>query len=356
MKTAAEYRQCDQGLTGSFGEPEPRDHKVRFKNSSVLLCRRAMPGMVLAVMFMSAAVADQGTALPQRTTHGVTDNGSAVAALGRIEPMAGIIRIGAPAPLASTTGLIIRELYVDEGDDVVAGQELAVTDMATVLGAVALEAEAQVSLARFLAAAAQSQAEERCTQADVREREAKRREDLFERNMVTAEESERVRAEAILAAATCRTARDQASAAEAGIGVAEAAHHRANAELERISIRAPFAGRVLEILARPGELVTTRGALELARVDRMLAIAEVYESDIRHVRVGQRARVSSPVLEDELTGSVHFIRQKVRRQDQTATDPGARKDARVVEVEILLDQPESVAGLTYLQVTVQIDP
>jgi HlyD family secretion protein len=45
----------------------------------------------------------------------------------------------------------------------------------------------------------------------------------------------------------------------------------------------------------------------------------------------------------------------VRKQDVTGTDPAARKDARVVEVEIKLAEATLVAELTNLQIEVVID-
>ncbi len=50
------------------------------------------------------------------------------------------------------------------------------------------------------------------------------------------------------------------------------------------------------------------------------------------------------------------IRQKVQKQDAIGTDPAARKDARIIEVEILLDDAAAVRGLTNLQVDVVIRP
>jgi HlyD family secretion protein len=113
---------------------------------------------------------------------------------------------------------------------------------------------------------------------------------------------------------------------------------------------------VLDVTIHPGELIGERGILEMGRVDRMYAIAEVYETDIRHVRVGQRATISSPALDSELTGTVRAIRQKVEKQDEIGTDPAARKDARIIEVPILLDDAAPAAGLTNLQVDVVIHP
>lgn len=43
-------------------------------------------------------------------------------------------------------------------------------------------------------------------------------------------------------------------------------------------------------------------------------------------------------------------------QDALGTDPAARKDARVVEVEIRLDDSAAAAPFTNLQVEVEIEP
>jgi HlyD family secretion protein len=94
--------------------------------------------------------------------------------------------------------------------------------------------------------------------------------------------------------------------------------------------------------------------LELGRVDQMIAVAEVYESDIRNVRVGQRARITSPAFAGELAGTVARIRPKVKKNDEIGADPAAAKDARIIEVEVRLADPKPVAGLTNLQVEVLI--
>jgi HlyD family secretion protein len=84
----------------------------------------------------------------------------------------------------------------------------------------------------------------------------------------------------------------------------------------------------------------------------------VYETDIGRVRVGQEATVHSPALPRVLRGSVERIRPKVGKLDALGTDPAARTDARVVEVEIRLAEADSeaAAALTNLQVTVEIEP
>ena len=120
-------------------------------------------------------------------------------------------------------------------------------------------------------------------------------------------------------------------------------------------MRAPTAGEVIQVYARRGERIGPNGIVDLGRTDKMYAVAEVYETDILHVRVGQSARIKSPALSQPLTGTVEQIGRRVGKLDLLSTDPTARTDARVVEVKVRLDDSKAVAGLTNLQVTVEID-
>lgn len=284
------------------------------------------------------------------------DESRRVSALGRLEPEHGIIRVSASSMPQSTLGGVLAELHVEAGDDVESGQLLAVTDTAPVMEALVHEAEVSLAYAIKEVEARRSQQTEACVRADVAAREAARRERLREQGLAGEEEAESAQGEAEARAASCASAATAVALAETGVEVARAQRARARAEAERSYIRAPFAGRVLDINARPGEFVGENGILELGRVSRMYAIAEVYETDIRYVAEGQRATIDSPALEGTLTGTVETIRQKVHKQDEIGTDPAARKDARIVEVEILLDDPAAAAALTNLQVDVVIQP
>jgi HlyD family secretion protein len=55
-----------------------------------------------------------------------------------------------------------------------------------------------------------------------------------------------------------------------------------------------------------------------------------------------------------MTGTVTRIRPKVQKLDQIGDDPVARKDARIVEVEVRLDDSRAAANFTNLQVDVEI--
>jgi HlyD family secretion protein len=140
------------------------------------------------------------------------------------------------------------------------------------------------------------------------------------------------------------------------VAVLEAQLARAEAERRLTQVRAPMDGRVLDVHARPGERVGSAGILELGATHAMYAIAEVYETDVSRITVGQRARVTSPVFAKDLGGVVERIRPKIEKDDALGTDPAARKDARVVEVEVKLDDSAAVAGLTQVQVEVTLLP
>ena len=279
-----------------------------------------------------------------------------VSALGRLEPMHGVIRVTAPVSPDATTGMVLGELFVDAGEEVKRGQRIAITETAPLLRARVAETEAELALSESRARAASASADADCVRAEVLRREAQRRSRLLAKDLASVEETERADSEADFREAVCAAARLDAEAAGSAVDVARTRVASSEAALARARVHAPVAGRILEVNARPGELIGRDGIVELGQVERMYAIAEVYETDIGRVRLGQSARVSSRALSEALTGVVEHIRLQVRKQDETGTDPAARKDARIVEVEILLDDPEPVAGLSNLQVDVVMEP
>ncbi|MFN2425290.1 MAG: efflux RND transporter periplasmic adaptor subunit [Candidatus Binatia bacterium] len=286
----------------------------------------------------------------------VGDAVDGVSSLGRIEPEHGILRLGAPSTPQAISGSLVHKLLVQTGDDVVAGQILAETDSLPLERANVDVATAELELAERQAEMAVGDEQEVCSRAEVASRTAARRADLLRSGVTSSEEADVAAGDAKALSGGCSSARIATTAATSRVAVARARLARENIALERCVVRAPTDGRVLRILRRPGELIDLGGLLLFGRVKRMYAVAEIYETDIRRVRAGQKATVTSPALEAPLTGVVEHIRLEVRKQDTTGTDPAARKDARIVEVEVLLDEPEAVAGLSNLQVEVVLHP
>ncbi|MEG3879848.1 biotin/lipoyl-binding protein [Microcoleus sp. herbarium7] len=146
-------------------------------------------------------------------------------------------------------------------------------------------------------------------------------------------------------------------AATAEVSSAQAAAKGAKANLDLAYIRSPRDAQVLKIHTYPGEKVGNDGIVELGQTREMIAVAEIYQSDVDKVRIGQPAKISGDSFEGELQGTVEHIGLQVQRQNIVNTDPSANIDARIVEVKVRLDAASSqkVAGLTNLQVKVAID-
>jgi HlyD family secretion protein len=128
--------------------------------------------------------------------------------------------------------------------------------------------------------------------------------------------------------------------------------------LEQMKVKASADGTILKILARPGELVgPTQAIVQLADLSQMAVVAEVYETDINKVDMGQSVKITSQVESvGEMTGKVVAKSRMIGKNRVYDADPLADVDRRVVEVKILLDEPaaaEKAAKLINLQVNVQ---
>ncbi|WP_245912214.1 HlyD family secretion protein [Brunnivagina elsteri] len=145
--------------------------------------------------------------------------------------------------------------------------------------------------------------------------------------------------------------------AQAEIDSAIASVERIRSELTLTYIRAPKAGRVLKIITHAGETVSTEGVVDFGETDQMYAVAEVYQSDVSKVKQGQKVRVSSDSLPQELQGTVDWVGYQVQRQDIINSDPSSNIDSRIVEVRVRLDDEssEQAAKFTNLQVQAVID-
>ncbi len=263
------------------------------------------------VWFNRAALQDNvGAASAGSAVAAVPSAPSAITALARIEPKDGVRYIAGP----SNPSVVIGRLLVEEGDPVSEGQIIAVLDNYAML---------ESRLARLRAYLANAEIEY--------QRNAK----LFRQKTVAASELDSSRM---------------------NVEMGKADVHSAQAELDLAAVRSPINGRVLKIHARTGERVGADGIAEIGETDKMYAVAEVYETDVPRIRVGQHATVNSPAFPEALHGTVERIGQKVAKQDVLNTDPAAKTDARVVEVRVRLNEADQVAGLTNLEAEVAIEP
>ena len=131
-------------------------------------------------------------------------------------------------------------------------------------------------------------------------------------------------------------------------------------DLADSELRAPLAGTVLKIHSRPGERPANDGVLELGAGDQMEAVAEVYESDINRVKLGQVVSLVSENggFKGSLQARVIRISPQVRQRAVLSTDPTGDADARVVEVRLALDPADAgkVHDLAGLKVIARFTP
>lgn len=331
---------------------------------------------------------------------------TSITALGRIEPQGEVVTVSGP------TGERIGQLLVKEGQQVQADQPLAylenyqerlaernaaaselaeaqaLLDSETQLGQAEIqEARSRVAQAADPKSAAILAQQAKVSQAEVELAAARRdlerfqrlyqagaisQKDLDDRQVaVQSQQDQVVSAQATLEQlqeerqTDLQNANAQVQSAQAGltrsqtqVKVASTVSNLqlAEARLARTIIRAPQAGQVLEITARAGEAVGETGILDLGNTQQMMAVAEVYETDVQRIKVGQPATVTSPALPGPISGVVDQIGLKIDKNDVIDNDPAANTDVRVVEVKIRLNNSRAVAGFTNLQVDVAIQP
>ncbi len=333
-----------------------------------------------------------------------------VVALGRLEPAGGLIDI------AAVPGDRIRSIEVEEGKPVSEGQTLALLDSRELRELEWKALSAQLAEAQSRASAEARLADARITAAgvalkkaqtsnlDIRAQTEKR--DVARANLelaskdqarlaglreglVTDQEHERQdllvqQAAAELAAAEAmleklvKTRPLAIEAAQADLAAAEATKEQvlsaipveslkqqrdlAKARFERTEIKAPCAGTVLKVFMREGETIGQRPVLQMGDLERMVVVAEVFETDAKRVKPGQAAVVTSdaflePHDKEGLRGEVASVAPMITNPALKSLDPMAPADRRVVEVRIALDEECSAraAHLTNLEVDVEID-
>lgn len=311
-----------------------------------------------------------------------TDNAPAkevVSALGRLEPDGEIVVVSAPVSISSSNR--VEQLLVERGDWVEKGQVIAVLDSRDRQLAALERAQTEAQVAR----ANLERIKEGAQEGDIAAQEAviaRLEAELnnarveYERNRLLQQEGaiseSELDVERLAVEATEEQLREARSTlerirevrpvdirvAQAELETALAAVKEAEAELALTSIRAPISGQIIEINARSGEVVgSSEGVVEIGRTDRMIVIAEVYETDISKVQPGQDVTITGSAFTGELKGKVSQLGLQVGSQEVFGVDPLQSTDNRVVEVEIELDQSssEQVSGFSNLQVEVLID-
>jgi HlyD family secretion protein len=279
-----------------------------------------------------------------------------IAALGRVEPLDGVVKLSVPASLASDP---VARILVEEGQQVSQGQPLAVLESADSLQRSVEQAEAAIAVAASKLAGQDAVIEKNRAQLEQAEVELGRYERLFRDGAASAELVDRRRT----IRSTTQANLDQAQADRTTLA-AELAQSRADlakgrSELAKATIRAPFAGTVFKIYAHPGDKVGDDGILDIGDSRRMGVIAEVYQTDRPGIMLGQRAVLSAAGFPGrQMEGRVVEIARQVSRQTVFTGEAGENLDRRVFEVKIGLGPKATAMAsyINYLQVNVLFDP
>jgi HlyD family secretion protein len=334
---------------------------------------------------------------------------TAVAALGRLEPQGEVIRLSAPN---SQTGIRVNQLLVKKGEKIRQGQVVAILDNYIPNLAALEKAKRQVEVSRanlqqvkagaklgdiFAQKAAISRLEaelrgsfftQKATIARLKaelknsQTENKRYQKLYQNGAISASDADtkRLRRDTVQQQLneanaslkrTIETLQKQLTeskarlnsiaeirptdvqVAQANLQSAKASVQQAQAELNLSSIRSPINGQVLKINTWPGEIIGNKGILELGQTQQMYVVAEVYETDIKKVRLGQKAIITSEAFPGKIKGTVADIVLQVGRQNIFNTNPGSNTDNRIVDVKIRIDNladNQRLSSLTNLQV------
>jgi len=241
----------------------------------------------------------------------------AAIANGKVDIEGGIVQI------AARRGGIVREVLVQEGDSVVAGQILARQE----------DDEPRLALQTAAADLASAQSQLNLIRVDIRtaQREYDRLERLVATNFVAGQRLDQ--------------ARDQIAQAEARLGVQQAAVRTSQARRDQAAfnveltvIRSPANGRIVRRYANPGAGASTLNVSNLFDLEPnapRIARAEIVESDIPNVTTGQAVEITPEGDPSKVYVGTVLRRAAVFGARKLASDdPSQRSDERVVEVVV----------------------
>lgn len=396
----------DTSSTSARNQPSNMKNALGSKSSNKFLIPAialALAALGVSIWFVIGRFSSNPAPTPATNTN-TKDQPKAISALGRLEPQGEVIKVASPSALGTSR---IVKLMVKEGDTVKQGQVIAILDsydrsVAALLQAQSQAQESDRNLARVRAGAksgdiaAQAgnveaakantnalvvnakriQAELEIANGEYKRFQKLQQEgaisdsllDAYKLKVITLEGQLLQSQQQIQQAAfqikqseglliSVREVRPtDIQFAEAQLQTAMVNVKKAEVDLDLAQVRAPIDGQVLKINSKTGEVVSqTNGVMDLGNTSQMYVVAEIYETDIGKIKVGQTATIESEAFEGLITGKVDRIGLRIAKNDVLGTDPAAKTDVRIIEVKIKLDDSKKVAGLTNLQVRVKIE-
>ncbi|MDR4498775.1 MAG: efflux RND transporter periplasmic adaptor subunit [Candidatus Scalindua sp.] len=228
-------------------------------------------------------------------------------------------------------------LFVEEGSVVKKGEIIATLENKDILAALE-KAKANIEVAHFEWELAEAELTEAALAFN-------RTKELLEDKVVSSSEFD-------VADARYKSARAAVSAKQALLKAVEAALKEAEVNLEYTNIRVPFDAVVLNKNADVGDIITPLGAAANARasvvtiadMDSLQVEADVSESNIEYVKVGQHCEIQLDALPNKrFRGKVHMIVPTADRSKASVLVKVAfiDKDSRII--------PEMSAKVAFLK-------
>jgi len=281
--------------------------------------------LVGVTMMSKASAAKKAEA--EKAAQNKVETPYAAIANAKVDVEGGIIQV------AARRGGVVKAVFVQEGDTVVTGQILARQE----------DDEPRLAVARARATVAQAQAQIGVLQVklDAARREYGRLEGLLESNFVARQRLDQQRDQ-------IRDWEAQINAQRATIGTYQAALREAEYAQELTIIRAPANGRIARRYANPGAGASTLNVSNMFDLEpdaQRIARAEIVESDVPNVAVGQQVEI-----QPEGDPSKVYLGKVLRRasvfgaRKLASDDPSQRSDERVVEVVVTADGAPLLIG------------
>jgi membrane fusion protein, multidrug efflux system len=225
--------------------------------------------------------ADSATAAPIRVASVV----AATASVPRLLPLTGTLKASAESAVAANANGRISRTLVERGSVVAKGAPLVILDQ---------------RMASLSAAEARANLEGIRSQKQLADSTCERNRRLFQRHVITAEEFEK-------ADSTCRVQSHSLAAAESR-------QRQATVSLTDATVRAPFAGVVLERLVNVGEYVTANTKIvELVQSDPVRLELVAGEQDAAAVHVGQAVTFEVKAMPGQsFTATVRYVAPALR--------------------------------------------
>jgi multidrug resistance efflux pump len=123
------------------------------------------------------------------------------------------------------------------------------------------------------------------------------------------------------------------------INIMTAKLDNARTDREKALVRSPLDGVVIQIYTRQGERVSGNGIAKIVDMSQLRVLADVDELHIGRVSPGGKVEVTFRGSTTVYRGKISRIAPTVKRMQRIEPDGGSSTDARVVQVEIELDDP-----------------